>query len=171
MEKKGQANYKEPVEVMTGRPVIGKTAKYKSPYPLKKAYKGDSGLDILANCSPDVTIPSGEYKTIDTGLFIELPDGVDAEVRSRSGLASKLGIAVLNSPGTIDSGYRGEIKVSLLNHGKSDFTIKQGDKIAQLVFGEVLDIALVSGDKSNKQDNIEDRSYKGFGSSDPKPLT
>jgi dUTP pyrophosphatase len=95
------------------------------------AKEGDSGFDLRANLSEPVTLKPLERKLIDTGLVFELPKGFDMEVRSRSGLALKNGIMVLNSPGTIDLSYRGNIGVILINLGNEDFTVNNGDRIAQ----------------------------------------
>lgn len=95
----------------------------------------DSGADITS--TEDVVIPSMERRTIGTGLFAQIPYPLEGQIRSRSGLASKKGVFVLNSPGTIDSGYRGEIKVILQNMGKEDFVVNKGDRIAQIVFTKV----------------------------------
>ena len=94
-----------------------------------------AGLDLHAKIS--ATLRKGERILIPTGVKIALPFGVEAQVRSRSGLALKHGIAVLNAPGTIDADYRGEIGVILINHGCEDFHITRGDRIAQLVFAKV----------------------------------
>ena len=108
----------------------------KSENPLPKYAKhGDAGMDICA--AEDVKIPSFGWKAIPTGIYIELPEGYECQIRSRSGLAAKFGIQVLNSPGTIDSGYRGEIKVILKNSDHRPFQIEQGDRIAQMVFAPV----------------------------------
>ena len=93
--------------------------------------KGDAGLDIRSN--EDITIRSFGWETIGTGLYIIIPFGYEGQMRSRSGLAAKKGIQVLNSPGTIDSGYRDELKVILINHGQWAYEVKKGDRIAQLV--------------------------------------
>ena len=93
--------------------------------------KGDAGLDIRSN--EDVTIRSFSWSVIATGLYIIIPVGYEGQMRSRSGLAAKKGIQVLNSPGTIDSGYRDELKVILMNHGQWAYEVKKGDRIAQLV--------------------------------------
>ena len=93
--------------------------------------KGDAGLDIRSN--EDITIRSFGWETIGTGLYIIIPFGYEGLMRSRSGLAAKKGIQVLNSPGTIDSGYRDELKVILINHGQWAYKVKKGDRIAQLV--------------------------------------
>lgn len=99
--------------------------------------KGSSGMDLVA-CIDDVTeINPGEFRLIPTGIKIELPEGYEAQIRPRSGLALKHGVTILNSPGTIDSDYRGEIKVILINFGKSKFIIHRGDRIAQMVISRV----------------------------------
>jgi dUTP pyrophosphatase len=102
------------------------------------ATEGASGFDIRAYI-PDgeIVIPSGDYKVIGTGLSFELPEGFELQIRSRSGLAAKHGVAVLNGIGTIDQDYRGHVMVILINHGKNDFKIENGDRIAQGVFSAV----------------------------------
>jgi dUTP pyrophosphatase len=97
---------------------------------------GSAGMDILASINSDIIIKAGQIELVPTNLAIELPSGFECQVRSRSGLAIKNGIFCLNSPGTIDSDYRGEIKVILANFGKEDFVIKNGDRIAQLVIAK-----------------------------------
>ena len=92
-----------------------------------------AGMDLRANLSEGLLLKSGERLLVPTGLFIALPEGYEAQIRPRSGLAFKHGITVLNSPGTIDADYRGEIKVLLINHGTEDFEIKDGERIAQMV--------------------------------------
>lgn len=92
-----------------------------------------AGLDLRANLDAPVVLKSLERAMIPTGLFIELPAGYEAQVRPRSGLAAKHGITVLNSPGTIDADYRGEIKVIAVNLSSADFTIENGERVAQLV--------------------------------------
>ena len=98
--------------------------------------EGDAGMDIRSN--EDVKVNGFSWTTISTGLYIIIPFGYEGQVRSRSGLAAKKGIKVLNSPGTIDSGYRGELKVILMNHSKWAFDVKKGDRIAQLVIKPVV---------------------------------
>ena len=93
--------------------------------------KGDAGMDIRSN--EDTMIRSYGWSVIATGLYIIIPVGYEGQMRSRSGLAAKKGIQVLNSPGTIDSGYRDELKVILMNHGQWAYEVKKGDRIAQLV--------------------------------------
>lgn len=99
---------------------------------------GASAMDLVAAIDEDIIIPSGEIKIIPTGIAIELPHNTEAQVRSRSGLAIKKGIAVVNGIGTIDEDYRGEICVGLINLSKEDFTIQRGDRIAQMAIMEVL---------------------------------
>ncbi|SMC97596.1 dUTP pyrophosphatase [Desulfocicer vacuolatum DSM 3385] len=100
------------------------------------AHEDDSGLDLFS--VDELTLEPGEFKLIKTGIKIELPDNTEAQVRPRSGLAYKNGITVLNTPGTIDQGYRGEIGVILINHSQNTFKITVGMKIAQMVIMPVL---------------------------------
>ena len=123
------------------------------------ANKGDSGLDLFS--VEDVDIEPGNYKTISTGIVMELPKGFEAQIRSRSGLSSKNGIAVLNSPGTIDQGYRGEIKVILINHGKMTFHITKQMKIAQIVIASVCQVEIKDVDFITDE---TERGTGGFGS-------
>lgn len=95
--------------------------------------EGAAGMDLRANLSESIILKSLERILVPTGLFIELPQGLEAQIRPRSGLAFKHGLTVLNSPGTIDSDYRGELKVLLVNLSKEEFTIQNGERIAQLV--------------------------------------
>lgn len=103
-----------------------------------------AGLDLRANIEPNdnlegkkvTALKSGEFKLIKTGLFIQLPEGFEAQIRARSGLAFKHGVTVLNSPGTIDADYTGEIGVILINHGEATFIINDGDRIAQMVIAK-----------------------------------
>jgi dUTP pyrophosphatase len=97
----------------------------------KFAYEGDSGFDLRADIEEEITINPGDRFLVPTGLYFELVKGLELQVRPRSGLAIKHGITVLNSPGTVDSHYRGEVKVPLINHGKEPFKIVKGDRIAQ----------------------------------------
>ena len=96
-----------------------------------------AGMDLRANLDEEITLKSLERKLIPTGLYIELPEGYEAQIRPRSGLALKHGISVLNTPGTIDADYRGEIKIGLINLGQEPFTIRRGDRVAQLVLAPV----------------------------------
>ena len=97
-----------------------------------------AGMDLQAAINEDIILSSGEYISVPTGLILALEEGYEAQVRPRSGLAAKYGITLLNSPGTIDADYRGEISVLLINHGKNDFVIKRGMRIAQLVIMPVI---------------------------------
>lgn len=101
------------------------------------ATPGSSGMDIRANLEAPIILQPLERKLIPTGLFIELPDDYEAQVRPRSGLAIKQGITCLNSPGTIDSDYRGEIKIILINLSQQEQVIHSGDRVAQLVIQKV----------------------------------
>ncbi|MDK2917444.1 MAG: dUTP pyrophosphatase [Candidatus Petromonas sp.] len=107
--------------------------KYKTP--------GASGMDLMANTQKDIVLHPFERSLIPTGLYIEIPKGFEAQVRARSGLAINYGITVINGIGTIDSDYRGEIKVPLINLGEEDFIIKHGDRIAQLVISRFTKVA------------------------------
>ena len=123
---------------------------------------GASGFDLRAN--EDTVLKAGEFKGISTGLFFELPVGYEIQVRPRSGLAFKNGVTVLNSPGTVDSDYRGEVKVILINHSKVDFNIAKGDRIAQAVIGNVLAKNFINLNRVNSISNDTDRGTGGFGS-------
>ena len=100
------------------------------------ATDGAAGMDVLA--AEDVTLPPGGRQAVATGLALAIPPGFEIQVRPRSGLALRHGISVPNTPGTIDSDYRGELKVILINHGEQDFAIRRGDRIAQLVLAPVV---------------------------------
>ncbi|MGI6713100.1 MAG: dUTP diphosphatase [Bacillota bacterium] len=106
------------------------------PYPFYQT-EGSVGMDLVAAVEESVTVNPGNTILIPTGIKIQLPSGYEAQIRPRSGLALNYGITVLNSPGTIDSDYRGEIKVILINLGNQVFEIKRGMRIAQIVFAEV----------------------------------
>ena len=106
---------------------------------------GSSGLDLVANLDQDteqINIKPNKWEIIPTGIIIELPDGCEAQIRPRSGLAYKYGVTVLNSPGTIDNDYRGEIKIILINHGHEDFIVKNGDRIAQMIISKYEQVEL-----------------------------
>ena len=92
-----------------------------------------SGLDLKAGINDEIIIKRNEFSIIPTGIIIEIPKGYEAQIRPRSGLAANNGISVLNTPGTIDSDYRGELKIILINHGKLDFSVTPGMRIAQLI--------------------------------------
>ncbi len=108
--------------------------------------EGSAGLDLCSASTETITIQPSETSLIGTNLVIELPSGYEGQVRPRSGLALKHGITVLNSPGTIDSDYRGEVKVLLINHGKAAFDVNYGDRIAQLVVAKFEKISFVEND-------------------------
>lgn len=128
----------------------------KLPY---QANEGDAGLDLYS--IEEKVIKAGESALIGTGIQIELPVKTEAQIRPRSGLALKHSITVLNSPGTIDQGYRGEIKVILINHGKEDFKVEKHMRIAQMVIAPVLQVNL----EQTKNLSDTDRAKGGFGSS------
>lgn len=123
---------------------------------------GSAGLDLPAAVPADepVTIPPGEWRMIPTGLSIALPEGYEAQVRPRSGLAAKKGITCLNTPGTVDADYRGEIRVNLINHGPEPFVVQRGERIAQMVIAQFTQIAW---DVRDSLDETE-RGTGGFGS-------
>ncbi len=106
------------------------------------ATSGSSGMDLHATVENEVIIKQRERALIPCGFQIEVPQGYEAQVRPRSGLAIKQGVTVLNSPGTIDSDYRGEVKVILINLGQEDFLIKRGDRIAQMIIAPVTRVVL-----------------------------
>src|SRR4051812_6403615 len=104
-----------------------------SPLAIIPSYKTEGAVGMDLSSVEAITLLPGEIKLVDTGLAIELPVGFEGQVRPRSGLAANHGVTVLNSPGTIDWDYRGQIRVILINHGKKEFSISRGDRIAQLV--------------------------------------
>lgn len=126
------------------------------------ATSGASGFDLRAN--ENTVLKAGEFKGISTGLYFELPLGYEIQVRPRSGLAFKNGVTVLNSPGTVDSDYRGEIKVILINHSKVDFNIAKGDRIAQAVIATVLAKNFINLKRVSSISNDTNRGTGGFGS-------
>jgi dUTP pyrophosphatase len=121
-----------------------------------------AGLDLLAAVPEDapLVLQPGQVAQVPTALTIALPDGYEAQVRPRSGLAAKHGVTVLNAPGTIDADYRGEIGVLLINHGAAPFTIKRGERIAQMVIAAVVRAELVTVAALS----ATDRGAGGFGS-------
>lgn len=133
----------------------------KSPFPLP-AYEtsGSSGLDVHAHINAPIVLDSGNRVLIPTGLFLEIPHGIECQVRPRSGLALKKGITVLNSPGTIDSDYRGEVGVVLINHSFEKVTLSPGERIAQLVFCPFVKVTLLEDQPLNDSG----RGEGGFGS-------
>ena len=121
---------------------------------------GSSGLDLEAFVDSEITLKPGERKLIPTGISIAMPDNFEVQIRPRSGLAYKNGISVVNTPGTIDSDYRGEIKVLLINLGQENFVIKKFQRIAQMVICPIIKAKLVETD--NLPSSI--RGSGGFGS-------
>lgn len=120
---------------------------------------GSSGLDIKANIDGALVIKPLDRCMVPTGLFFEMPVGFEAQVRPRSGLAAKHGITVLNTPGTIDADYRGEIKVILVNLSNEPFTIEPGERIAQVVFAKIEQISWVDVENIS----FTERGAGGFG--------
>ena len=134
----------------------------KSNNPLPKYQtKQSAGLDLHAWLDEPIELEPGNRRMIKTGLFISLPAGYEAQIRPRSGLAFKNGITVINSPGTIDADYRGEIGIVLINHGSETFTIKSGDRIAQMVIAQH---AQANWSEVQSLDETE-RGSGGYGSS------
>lgn len=123
------------------------------------ATEGSSGMDVRAAIDDDVVLEAGKVELISTNLIVEIPEGFEIQVRPRSGLAAKHGIGILNSPGTIDSDYRGEVKIILFNFSKEDFVIKRGDRIAQLILSKFYKAEL------NQAENLStsSRGEGGFG--------
>ena len=121
--------------------------------------RGSAGLDVRS--AQDISIEPGKWELVKTGLYVEIPYGYEMQVRPRSGLALKHGVTVLNSPGTIDADYRGEIGVILINHGYTVFEIKAGDRIAQLVVAQVEHVQWQAMGSLNSSTS---RGKKGFGS-------
>ena len=122
--------------------------------------EGAAGADLCALLSADVVLKPGERAVVPTGLHLEIPAGYEGQVRPRSGLAARHGVTVLNTPGTIDSDYRGEVKVILVNLGEADFRTHTGDRIAQIVFSPVVRVSF------RRKDAVDDtrRGSGGFGS-------
>ncbi len=121
---------------------------------------GAAGADLCALLESPLTISAGKFAMVPTGLFFEIPEGYEIQVRPRSGLAAKNGVTVLNTPGTIDSDYRGEVKVILINLGEADFTINSGDRIAQMIISPVTQADFTVTDSLSETE----RGAGGFGS-------
>lgn len=124
----------------------------------KYEHPNDSGLDLIS--IDELEIPSGESRLVHTGISIELPQGTEGQIRPRSGLALNHQITVLNTPGTVDEGYRGEIGVILINHGKNTFKVTKGMKIAQMVIAPVIRVEVEEVDTLSNTS----RGVGGFGS-------
>ncbi|MEY4627736.1 MAG: dUTP diphosphatase [Bacteroidota bacterium] len=132
----------------------------KSPNPLPAyATEGSSGMDLRANLTEALTLLPLERKMVPTGIFLEIPHGFEAQVRPRSGLAIKQGLTCLNSPGTIDADYRGELNVILINLSAEQQVIEHGDRIAQMVFQKIEIVTL----EETSQINETERNTGGFG--------
>ena len=119
-----------------------------------------AGMDLAAAIDVDLIIKAGDVQIVPTGIALGLPRGTEAQIRPRSGLAAKNSITVLNSPGTIDADYRGELKVILINHGKTDFTITRGMRIAQMVIAKYEHVVLEEVESLDETT----RGVSGFGS-------
>lgn len=123
------------------------------------ATSGSAGMDVRAAINDDRILQPGKVELIPTNISVEIPLGYEIQVRPRSGLAANHSIGILNSPGTIDSDYRGEVKIILMNFGKEDFKISKGDRIAQLIVSKVYTAKMVEV----KDLNISRRGKGGFG--------
>ncbi|MBR9699515.1 dUTP diphosphatase [Candidatus Woesearchaeota archaeon] len=122
------------------------------------AHEGDAGMDLYA--AHDEILKPGEHKIIKTGIKIAVPVGYEAQVRPKSGLALKHGLSIVNTPGTVDSGYRGEVGVIVINHGKEDFLVKKNIKIAQMIINKIEQANLIEV----KELDDTARGEGGFGS-------
>jgi dUTP pyrophosphatase len=125
----------------------------------KYATGGSSGLDLTADVDGETVIMPGEIRLISSGIYVSIPEGYEAEIRPRSGLALKHGVSLVNTPGTIDSDYRGLLSLIMINHGKEPFKIKRGDRVAQMVIKEVMKADLKIVDELDETV----RSSGGFG--------
>jgi len=123
------------------------------------ATRGSSGMDLYADVEGEVVLLPGEIKLISAGIYLDIPEGYEAEIRPRSGLALKHGISIVNSPGTIDSDYRGLIGLIMINHGKEPFTIRRCDRIAQMVIRDIARAEIIV--RSQLDETV--RSHGGFG--------
>jgi dUTP pyrophosphatase len=132
-----------------------------------RATTGSAGFDLMASNIEEIAIAPGGRALVPTGLVIELPQGCEAQIRPRSGLALKHGVTLLNTPGTIDSDYRGEIKVILVNLGQEIFRVKKGDRIAQMVVAQYVECELEEAEELS----CTSRQAGGFGSSGTDKLT
>ena len=142
---------------------LGVANKSNNPDP-EFATDGSSGFDLRANLESPIKIAVGKRAIVPTGLFFEIPQGLEIQVRPRSGLAAKNGVTVLNTPGTVDADYRGEVKVILINLGEEDFVIQHGDRIAQGVLAAVVSKPYVKWDKVAEVSTDTTRGTGGFGS-------
>ena len=124
------------------------------------ATSGSSGVDLYADVNEEVTLLPGDIKLISAGIYISIPEGYEAEVRPRSGLALKHGISLVNAPGTIDSDYRGLVNLIMINHGKEPFAIHRGDRIAQMIIAKHEKAEMIQVETLNETK----RGEGGFGS-------
>ena len=125
----------------------------------KPATPGSAGVDLVAAVTEPVTLKPGDRKLIQTGISVSVPLGYEWQIRPRSGLALKHGVTVLNSPGTVDSDYRGPVGVILVNHGQEDFTVNRGDRVAQAVLARVEAVSVTVTDQLAQTE----RGNGGFG--------
>lgn len=128
----------------------------------KKQHQADAGFDLEANA--DIRIPVGSWTLVPTGTRLQIPEGYVGKVCSRSGLALKHGVAVLNAPGIVDSGYQGDVGVVLINHGVEPFEVKKGERIAQLLIEKLPETTIIGGEIQSPSD----RGEGGFGSTGTK---
>ena len=128
------------------------------------ATAGSSGFDLRANLDSPITIPPHGVRIIPTGLYFEIPENFEIQVRPRSGLAAKNSVTVLNTPGTVDADYRGEVKVILINHSEVGFFVNHGDRIAQAVVAAVTAKNFIKLTKVNNINEDTERGSGGFGS-------
>jgi len=141
------------------RLLVQRVGKVEVPLPAYQT-SGAAGLDLSAAVPEPLVIPPGERRFVPTGLAVAIPDGFEGQVRPRSGLALKHGIGIVNSPGTIDSDYRGEIGIVLVNHGNEPFVVTRGARIAQLVIAPVAHVDVEAVDDLD----TTDRGSGGYGS-------
>ena len=121
--------------------------------------EGASGMDVYADTEGEVILNPGDIKLISAGFYMSIPKGYEVQVRPRSGLAIKHGIGIVNAPGTIDSDYRGLVGIILINHGKEPFTIKRGDRIAQIILQKVTRADIIAVEELDETA----RAHGGFG--------
>jgi dUTP pyrophosphatase len=124
--------------------------------------EGSSGMDLYASLPEPLVIEPGGFECVPAGIIISLPQGYEAQIRPRSGLAARQGVTVLNAPGTVDADYRGEVKVILINHGKSPFRVERGMRIAQMVIAQVQRADVTEAGSEQELDRTG-RSSGGFG--------
>ena len=139
--------------------VLVKRQNFKVKLPEYKT-KGSSGMDLMAFIDGPVKVKPNTVELIPTGLFVAIPEDLEIQIRPRSGLAAKFSVSILNTPGTIDSDYRGELKIILFNHGDKDFIINNGDRVAQMILTPIIKIEFEEVDQLPKTI----RGLGGFGS-------